>query len=580
MKEDTRYESFHGIGTVPEGGPRICAGLAQTDKLKIEFRFAQTTRNDPICKPNQLTSTTLPINFKIKEHLLVRAAEWILKLDASALEAFNAGDIVAKSIPAEDPAALATPTGGPETFWRYRMSVGSLVRPLFLKEPSLERLFPYQRSGVDWLLNHGSGILADDMGLGKTAQAITATRLLLGQAAVLSVLVICPRSLLATWEEEFSRWAPEVSRLRVVPQGTHRESVWSAVVSRVHVLLTNYEQTRELPTALLDSPPDLIIADEAHRIRNMSAQITKGVRKLRSSRIWGLTGTPIERDTEDLATLLSILEPSRFSVRDARLTAGELRTRARPYLLRRLKKDVLEELPKVIDSKEPLELLPHQRASYDQILRAAFTSKEEGHLFRIINELRTVCDFDPRTEKSCKIERIIEISQNIVDSGEKAVVFSYLLRPLHILATRLQTEKIGCVILEGSMTVEERDSAITRFRSDDTISLLLASSKIGGEGLTLTEANHVIFFNEWWNPSANAQARDRVVRIGQRRGVVVYRFRCRGTIEETLERILAEKEDTFADLIDRMAEGGKAIDRDVAEAVRTVAKVLEEEQGS
>ena len=289
------------------------------------------------------------------------------------------------------------------------------------------------------------------------------------------------------------------------------------------------------------------------------------------------TGTPIERDPGDLATLLSIIDPARFSPLDGRLHSSILRARARPYILRRLKEEVLEDLPDVIDSKETLELLAPQWRSYRSAVRNQAAAADEQGILALVNELRMICDFDPKSGASSKVEPILEILENVAASSEKAVVFSYLLKPLYLLREKL-ARALGdkaLATLEGSMSLAERDLTLDRFRTDEKVCVLLASSRVGGQGLTLTEANHVIFFNEWWNPSANAQARDRVVRIGQKRGVRVYRFRCKDTIEEVLDEILAAKSHTIAEVIGRLAEPPRVLDEELLSVVRQLKLKIE-----
>ena len=277
---------------------------------------------------------------------------------------------------------------------------------------------------------------------------------------------------------------------------------------------------------------------------------------MNAKRIWALTGTPIERHEEDLATLLSLLEPTRFSVKSVAIESSGLRADARPYMLRRLKKDVLGELPDVIDTKEFLELTPQQQRAYS-LARSQPLSRDEGAVLHRLTLMRSICDVEPQSGASSKLDRIVEILQAVHEAGEKAVVFSYLLEPLNVLASRLAKKypNLRTVTLKGELSIDERGRVLREFKSDKSTVALLCSSRVGGEGLTLTEANHVFFVNEWWNPSANTQARDRVVRLGQERIVHVHRYRCKETIEETLDHILKRKSEIFANVVDALAYG-------------------------
>lgn len=537
-----------------------CVDLRPTERgLEIQvFPNSTTTTHDcrlPVVSP--VYSLPQPFEPLPSPNRIRLATRKILASDGQAFKDLQEGFAIRKIVQNFDPPPLHIGEGV-QTVSAYRdnrLTVSALVRPILLARPIENRLRPFQNDGARWLVGRDKAILADDMGLGKTVQTIFALRILFNNASIHSVLIVCPKSLLANWEEEMSLWAPELSRLQVVPSPSVREEVWKTVWGRVHVILTNYEQVRNLPSILQGDGPDLLIADEAHRIRNADSQTTQGIRRLEARRIWALTGTPLERDAEDLATLLSTLEPERFSVSDTRLHPASLRSQARPYVLRRLKDEVLDDLPEVLESTQVLDLLPGQRDSYLHVLKK-LSSSSGISVLGILNQLRATCDFDSKSGQSAKIDRIVEIIQDFSAVGDKGVVFSYLLEPLSVLRRRIESivGQDSVIELRGSQSVVERDETVQRFKRDNRIHVMLCSSRVAGEGLTLTEANHVIFLNEWWNPSANLQARDRVVRIGQKKGVRLYRFKCRNTIDETLEEILERKSVDFEELIDKLAE--------------------------
>ena len=510
---------------------------------------------------------------------LARAVEWALDIDAQYRDLIRAGRSPQVDIPATG--LVATGRVQSETITDYRelrLSVGTLIRPLLLDTPKLEQLYPFQHQGVEWLINRSGGILADDMGLGKTVQVISAMRLLFNRAKLRTALVICPKGLIATWEREFSRWAPELGVAVLIPPARLREEAWKTVAGRRHVLLTNYEQLRNPPEVLRRTPPDLIVTDEAHRLRRPGAQVTSGVFELRPKHFWALTGTPLERDLEDMATLLSLVAPNRFAPTDAKLHPSSLRSRAKPYVLRRRKKEVLQELPPVLDTIETLELSEAQGRSYRAAVNEYRRSNEKGMELALLTKLQMLCDIDPDSRESCKVDRILYLLGRILEQSEKAVVFSYRLEPLRELQTRIAKRwgQESAELLLGEMDSDERNHAVTRFRDDERVLTLLASSRVGGEGLTLVEANHVFLFNQWWNPSANDQARDRVVRIGQRRKVRIYRFCCRGTIEEALERILETKRELFNDVVEHLAHSEDAIWHQVLSKVG-ISRLLSEQ---
>ena len=484
-----------------------------------------------------------------------RAARWALETDAQLAAMVERGEEVQVPFSLR---GFASSTRvfeeRPAAYRELRLRTGDLVRPWLLAPPALDALYPFQRAGVDWLRGRSGAILADDMGLGKTVQVISALRLLFNEAAIRSVLVACPKGLLDVWESELLRWAPELGVAVLSPPGRIRDQAWAAVAGRRHVLVTNYEQLREPPGALLASSLDLVVADEAHRLRNFGAHITAGIDRIPRRRFWALSGTPLERDLEDLATLLSLVEPTRFAPSDARLHPASLRSAARPYILRRRKEDVLDELPPVLDRTEAVDLNREQAEAYQAAVSEYRRGGTPGAELALLTRLRSVCDLHEESRTSSKIDRIMERLAAIRGQAEKAVVFAHLLAPLHELERRIESKWGSGTTrrLVGAMGARERENAVREFRTDPDVLALVASSRVGGEGLTLVEANHVFLLDQWWNPSANDQARDRVVRIGQKRTVHVYRFCCRGTIEERLQEILDSKRELFEDAVGKL----------------------------
>lgn len=490
-----------------------------------------------------------------------RAQKWALALDATLRTRFDAGGPVTVRVPTRNPWAGRVRAATVDEYRRLRLGAAELIRPWLieheeLRPPPLAPLYAFQRSGVEWLVERpGGAILADDMGLGKTIQVIAAIRLLFNRARIRHVLILCPKSLIPNWEAEFTKWAPELGTAIVSPPRRIREAAWRALVGRRHALLTSYEQMRDPPEALRSQPPDLIVADEAHRLRKRTAKATAGVTELAQKRFWALSGTPLERDANDLVTLLSLVEPKRFSARDAHLHPTSLRAQAKSFVLRRRKVEVLAELPEVLDATERIELTAAQRRAYRTTVAAVRGQGTGGHELALLSRLREICDMEPATGASSKADRIMELLLRIREQREKAVVFAFLLGPLRNLQSRI-ADRWGpgaCRLLTGEMNVQEREQAVREFRNDPEVLALLASTRVGGEGLTLVEANHAFHFDQWWNPSTNQQATDRIVRIGQRNPVRIYRFCCRDTIEERLEMILRDKSELFDSAVDKLA---------------------------
>ena len=427
------------------------------------------------------------------------------------------------------------------------------VLPLLLPPGVKDDLYPFQRKGVAWLLRNHKAILADDMGLGKTIQVIAAVRRLYRYGRIESCLVIAPRTLLANWLAEADRWAPElITRRLEFTNRTFTPAHWRGAVARAHLLIASYEDLRGLWDDLEGQPPDLIVADEAHRLRKAESLAHQAMRRITAPRLWALTGTPVERDAQDLACLLSLLEPRRFAIDDHRHGIDALRARVRPYLLRRAKDVVLPELPEATEHIEAVRLRPAQRNAYNSALSSQGRRTEENYL-ALFNKLRSICDLDPHTGASSKLDRAEELIEAATAEGSKTVVFSYMLDPLRHLRDRLNSSN-GTIaaMLTGEQSLDQRKQSIARFKTQPDCWALLASTRVASEGLTLTEANRVVFINRWWNPSTNSQAVDRVVRIGQRKPVSVHYLTCVNTVEDRLQPMLDRKEMTFEQLIEAL----------------------------
>lgn len=480
------------------------------------------------------------------------AASTVLDLDASARRTIQRGEIVRLRTTPPRPTPLRTITNL-DNAEILRPRIDELITPLLFDAEQNLAVRPFQLEGIEWLQQTPRAILADDMGLGKTAQALLAAQRLLVMGDIRSCVVMCPKSLVLNWAAECAKWTPGLTVIRPMPSATMAPEVWGAILDRAHVIVASYEQLRTSQEALTRQRHSLIIADEAHRLRRSQAQLVHAFRKLDTERLWALTGTPIERHPFDFATLLSLLYPSRFSLRSAD-DESDLRRAAQPFVLRRRKEEVLGELPSVIEAKEVLELTEAQRKSYS-LVQSEPLARNASDILKRLTILRSICDADSGTEASSKLDRIVQILSAIGDAGERAIVFSYTLRPLRLLEARLSTTdpKLKSRMLVGELASEDRNRVVEEFKRDDSIAVLLCSSRVGGEGLTLTEANHVVFLNEWWNPSANDQARDRVVRMGQSRVVQVYRFRCKDTVEESLDEILDQKRSAFLRIVDSLA---------------------------
>ena len=451
-------------------------------------------------------------------------------------------------------------------------SLGVLIRPLFMEFKPTTALRGFQADGVAWLLKHPKAILADDMGLGKTLQVLEGIRTQIYLGSLQTALVLCPRTLGFNWLSESEKWAPELVVACSVNWHESPESMLSLVRDRrVHIAIIHYDQLRSISKDLLaETEVQLLVMDEAHRTRRSEAALTSSVRSIRDSSTWALSGTPIERDVDDLATILSIIEREKYSVSVASHGHDAVRSIAQPLLLRRRKADVLSDLPPVQEQTHYVELSAEQRIAYDDTLRTAKAGHEsKGNLLKTLGALLSICDIDPKTSSSSKLDDMVTRLQRVGAISEKAVVFSYKLKPLYQLEDLLTQAGIGWVRLDGQMRVDDRNEVVHDFRTRSSAVVLLASSRVASEGLTLTEANHAFFVNRWWNPSNSDQARDRLVRIGQERPVQIHYYVCTNTVEERLEQILTSKRDLVDRVVDSLATG-----RDVAISERDIDQLL------
>ena len=434
-----------------------------------------------------------------------------------------------------------------------------LIKPIFLKSLHLSNLVlkPYQIIGVNWLLEANSRILADDMGLGKTLQSLSACAKLISDSKIKSVLIICPTSLVYNWCYEINKWLPEFTVNQITNTGpdTKKNKVWEELFNSAHFIVSSYDHLRTTPEILNEHKVDLIIADEAHKLRKASSKIHKSIKLIDRKIFWALSGTPIENKSSDLINILSLIDRS-IDIRSLKkLTDTYLSVLAEDYILRRLKKDVLKELNNFTENTHYLKMKDNQELRYLSLQRQ-FHRGPQGERLKIFGELIEVCDLDEISKESIKIDYSLELIEKIIQSNEKCVIFSFWLKPLNELKARLDMKFHTNLssIFDGSLDKDEREKVLKKFKEEGNSSVLLCSAKIAGEGLNLTEANHVIFINNWWNPSNNTQARDRVVRIGQTKECFIHHLKTVDTIEERIEEIIDEKQTINENIIEALAE--------------------------
>ena len=445
-----------------------------------------------------------------------------------------------------------------ESYIAYRNSASELAIPFFLKDNYKKGLKhkSFQKEGIKWLMEGNSRILADDMGLGKTLQALSASSELITSGKVGKVLIVCPSSLTTNWCEEINRWLPFFTAMQITNTGRKKNEIWKTLMHFSHFLITNYEQLREMPKSILENEIDLVIADEAHKMRKGDSKLFNSIKKIKYKKFWALSGTPIEKNQSDIAHLLKLIDPNRINLPVLKkLDNLSIRATARKYLLRRMKTDVLNDLKGFERTLYEIELNSDQKKSYKKVLSRAKNIKIDDGL-KIFSELKAICDVDPVTKESSKADLIMELCEKIKFREEKCVIFSFWLEPLHQLNIKLNKVygSNSNVIFEGSLNKVERNTALNKFKSNDECFVFLCSGKIGGEGINLTEANHAIFYNKWWNPSNNDQARDRINRIGQKKKSFIHDLITKNTIEYRVNDILTNKNQITDEVIAKLIE--------------------------
>ena len=450
-------------------------------------------------------------------------------------------------------------------------STGGL-KTLALPENFRAILRPYQAEGLAWLnlLRDAGlgGVLADDMGLGKTIQILALLSVEKAEGRLVEpALIIAPTSLMTNWQNEARRFAPDLRVLLL--HGSDRKERFDQIAGH-DVVLTTYPLIARDQAVLLDRHWHMAILDEAQVIKNPNAATTKLIRDLKCSHRFCLTGTPMENHLGELWSLMSFVNPgylgdkTNFARRwrnpiEKHSDTERSRTLARrvkPFLLRRTKQAVAGELPPKTEITEAIVLDDQQRDVYDSIrlsmhkkVRSAIAAKGLAKSHIIILEallkLRQVC-CDPRLLKlstgrpapSAKLERLMEMVEELLEEGRKIIVFSQFTSMLELVTQRFQAAGIAYSLLTGD--TRDRKTAIDSFQLGE-VSVFLVSLKAGGVGLNLTAADTVILYDPWWNPAVEEQAIDRAYRIGQDKPVFVYRLVASQTIEEKMDELKAKK---------------------------------------
>ncbi len=439
-------------------------------------------------------------------------------------------------------------------------------------------LRPYQSRGLAWLdffRRHGMhACLADDMGLGKTVQTLALLLRHADPGRAGPSLLVCPTSVIGTWAREAARFTPTL-RIRVHDgpdraRGRH----FANALSRCDLLVTSYALLQRDQDLLRPVRWDTVVLDEVQNIKNPDARQTRVAWSLQARHRLGLTGTPVENHLTELWSIFEFLSPGYLGTLEgfrrgyaipierwhSAAHAERLRRLVVPFILRRMKTDpgLVPELPPKIETREMCRLTREQGNLYAGVVRAMLGRIEQargiqrkGLVLATLTRLKQVCDHptlvlkDRRglPKRSGKLARLEELLEEIMEEGQKALVFTQYAEMGTLLRRRL-AERLGVEILflHGGTPRREREAMIDRFQDPATkAAVFLLSLKAGGTGLNLTAASHVVHFDRWWNPAVEAQATDRAHRIGQARAVHVHTLVCQGTLEDRIDALLESK---------------------------------------
>ncbi|SIS09064.1 DEAD/DEAH box helicase [Williamsia sterculiae] len=479
---------------------------------------------------------------------------------------------------------------------RWRDNVVALAAPpapVAVPEQLTVDLRPYQRTGLDWLAmlwdNQIGGILADDMGLGKTIQTLALIARARGDgSASAPFLVVAPTSVVSNWVSECARVTPDLTSVAITSTEAAGRAALVDRIAGADVVVTSYALFRIDFAAYADQHWAGLILDEAQFVKNHNAKVHQCARRLDVAFTLAITGTPLENSLMELWALTAIVAPgllgsAKYFYEQYRkpVESGTdpnrlhaLRRRIRPFLLRRTKSEVVDDLPEKQEQVVRLRLAPTHRRRYDvrlarerqQVL--GLLGEWERHRFAIFRSLTTMRQLslhaglvDPAADgvPSAKIDHLVRRLPELVAEGHSALVFSQFTGFLALLRDRLDAEDIGYGYLDGSMSSRRRDAEVARLRSGET-RVFLISLKAGGFGLNLTEADYCFICDPWWNPATEAQAVDRTHRIGQRRAVTVYRLVSADTVEEKVIALQERKQELF----DAVLHGAERFDEAVS----------------
>ncbi|MFT8320753.1 MAG: DEAD/DEAH box helicase [Bacillus sp. (in: firmicutes)] len=462
---------------------------------------------------------------------------------------------------------------GEDSFHAFLSSIQQPGSLQFEVPKSVEAILKeYQTIGYYWMKTMAyygfGGILADDMGLGKTLQSIT---FILSELAIIRqkkqpVLIVCPSSLTYNWLNEMMKFAPEIQA--IIMDGTKQERIsLQKEITEMDVVITSYPLLLKDIQWFEKQSFHTVFFDEAQYFKNPTTQTAKTVKKIQANHRFALTGTPVENAAEELWSIFYVVFPQLFSglKEYSNLTRKNIAKRIKPFLLRRLKEDVLTELPEKMEWHESAELFPEQKKLYGAYL-AKLRHDTLKHLdkdtfrknkIRILaglTRLRQICCHprlfvDGYNGSSAKFEQLLTMVDEAKQSKRRVLIFSQFTKMLNLIGNELAVKGVSFLYLDGQTPSDERVELCRRYNVGEC-DFFLISLKAGGTGLNLMTADTVIFYDTWWNPAVEEQAADRAHRIGQKNTVQVIKLFARGTIEEKINELQDKKRDLIEAIID------------------------------
>jgi non-specific serine/threonine protein kinase len=492
-----------------------------------------------------------------------------------------------------------------DAFWdtlREKIHSFKEIIPLSPPKGLKAKLRGYQKQGLAYLNflreYHFGGILADEMGLGKTVQTLAFILHMIENGSVAPNLIVAPTSVLPNWEREAEKFVPSLRRLTIY--GTRREGMFTRI-KKADLVFTTYALLRRDLAELQKYEFNSLILDEAQNIKNPNTITARAVRHLKADMRLCLSGTPIENNLFELWSLFEFLMPGFLGAQHAfksgvvkPIREGDddtltfLRTRVRPFILRRTKAEVAKELPPKIESIYYCALAEEQAELYamlagklkEQVLSNVDKngiSKSQMSILDALLKLRQIC-CHPRLLKldlpgvstnlaSGKFDAFKDMIGEIVEGGHRVLVFSQFVQMLHIIRSWLQMSNMPFCYLDGAS--KDRFEQVERFSTNPEIPIFLISLKAGGTGLNLTSADYVIHYDPWWNPAVENQATDRTHRIGQTQQVFAYKLICPNTVEEKILRLQESKKGVAESIIPGV-EAWKTLSREDLEMLFAV----------